>query len=123
VLACNDRRTDYRSAKCGPQKKGSLAIFRLEDQGGSVSACLWPSLSKDRTELSPKRYRVGNGRLEVSDDGAVTVFLRNDDRTHSAEQQKAREMIISFPTITESAHFVRQLESCSSNPEAIVTFS
>jgi DNA polymerase-3 subunit alpha len=94
-------------------KKGDrFAIFRLEDQAGSVKCVLWPEPFKRHNGIVADEATVlVNGRLEVSDDGAVTVFVERLTELTQAEQQKAREMIISIPTTTESAQLCESVRN------------
>jgi DNA polymerase-3 subunit alpha len=84
-------------------KKGDrFAIFRLEDQAGSIKCVLWPEPFRRQSGVVIDDATVlVNGRLEVSDDGAVTVFAERLTELTQAEQQKAREMVIRIPTKAE----------------------
>jgi DNA polymerase-3 subunit alpha len=94
-------------------KKGDrFAIFRLEDQAGSVKCVLWPEPFKRQIGIVADEATVlVNGRLEVSDDGAVTVFAERLTELTQAVQQKAREMVISIPPTTESAQLCEAVKN------------
>jgi DNA polymerase III subunit alpha len=86
-------------------KKGDrFAIFRLEDQAGSVKCVLWPEpFRRQNGNVAEEATVLVNGRLEISDDGGVTVFVDRLTELTQAVQQKAREMVISIPTTAASA--------------------
>jgi DNA polymerase-3 subunit alpha len=95
-------------------KKGDrFAIFRLEDQAGSVKCVLWPEPFRRQSGMVADQATVlVNGRAEISDDGAITVIVEKVTELTQAMQKKAREIIIGFPDTsnpTELCEAVRNL--------------
>jgi DNA polymerase-3 subunit alpha len=86
-------------------KKGDrFAIFRLEDQAGSVKCVLWPEPFRRQSAMVAADATVlVNGRAEISDDGAITVIVEKVTELTQAVQKKAREIIIGFPDTVDSA--------------------
>jgi DNA polymerase-3 subunit alpha len=95
-------------------KKGDrFAIFRLEDQAGSVKCVLWPEPFRRQSGMVADQATVlVNGRAEISDDGAITVIVDKVTELTQAMQKKAREITIGFPDTsdpTELCEAVRNL--------------
>ncbi|HMG72004.1 MAG TPA: OB-fold nucleic acid binding domain-containing protein, partial [Pyrinomonadaceae bacterium] len=86
-------------------KKGDrFAIFRLEDQAGSVKCVLWPEPFRRQSAMVADEATVlVTGRAEISDDGMITVIAEKLTELTQAVQQKARELVIGFPATTNSA--------------------
>jgi DNA polymerase-3 subunit alpha len=84
-------------------KKGDrFAIFRLEDQAGSVKCVLWPEpYRRNSSAVSDESTILVAGRAEISDDGAVTLIADRISELTQAVQQKAREVIIRLPTAND----------------------
>jgi len=80
-------------------KKGDrFAIFRLEDQAGSVKCVLWPEpYRRHGSMLADEAAILISGRAEISDEGPVTIIAEKVTELTQAVQQKARELIIRFP--------------------------
>ncbi|HEU5237847.1 MAG TPA: OB-fold nucleic acid binding domain-containing protein, partial [Pyrinomonadaceae bacterium] len=80
-------------------KKGDrFAIFRLEDQAGSVKCVLWPEpYRRNGSMLADEAAILISGRAEISDEGPVTIIAEKITELTQAVQQKARELIIHFP--------------------------
>jgi DNA polymerase-3 subunit alpha len=94
-------------------KKGDrFAIFRLEDQAGSVKCVLWPEPYRRQSAIVADEATVlVNGRAEISDDGMITVICEKLTELTQAVQQKARELIISLPIATDSAQLCDGVKS------------
>jgi DNA polymerase-3 subunit alpha len=94
-------------------KKGDrFAIFRLEDQAGSVKCVLWPEPFRRQSAIVADEATVlVSGRAEISDDGVITVIAEKLTELTQAVQQKAREMIIGFPAATDSAQLCEAVRS------------
>jgi len=86
-------------------KKGDrFAIFRLEDQAGSVKCVLWPEpFRRHNGMVADEATVLITGRAEISDDGVITVIVEKLTELTHAIQQKARELIIAFPDAPEAA--------------------
>ena len=80
-------------------KKGDrFAIFRLEDQAGSVKCVLWPEpYRRNSAVVADEATILVSGRAEISDEGAITIIAEKIGELTQAVQQKARELIIHFP--------------------------
>ncbi|HEU5238506.1 MAG TPA: DNA polymerase III subunit alpha, partial [Pyrinomonadaceae bacterium] len=80
-------------------KKGDrFAIFRLEDQAGSVKCVLWPEpYRRHSSMLADEATILVSGRAEISEEGPVTIIAEKVTELTQAVQQKARELIIHFP--------------------------
>ncbi|HEX7531232.1 MAG TPA: OB-fold nucleic acid binding domain-containing protein, partial [Pyrinomonadaceae bacterium] len=94
-------------------KKGDrFAIFRLEDQAGSIKCVLWPEPFRRQNGIVAEEATVlVTGRAEISDDGVVTVIAEKLTELTQAVQQKARELIISIPTATDSAQLCEAVKN------------
>ncbi|MDX6383297.1 MAG: polymerase subunit alpha, partial [Blastocatellia bacterium] len=94
-------------------KKGDrFAIFRLEDQAGSVKCVLWPEPFRRQSAMVADDATVlVNGRAEISDDGAITVIVERVTELTQAVQKKAREIIIGFPETADSAQLCESVRS------------
>ncbi|HSQ22933.1 MAG TPA: DNA polymerase III subunit alpha [Pyrinomonadaceae bacterium] len=79
-------------------KKGDrFAIFRLEDQAGSIKCVLWPEpYRRNSSILSDETTILVVGKAEISDEGAITIIAEKITELTQAVQQKARELIIHF---------------------------
>jgi len=85
-------------------KKGDrFAIFRIEDQTGSVKCVLWPEpYRRNSSAISEEATILVAGRAEISDEGAVTLIADRITELTEAVQQKAREMIIRLPVANDA---------------------
>ncbi len=83
-------------------KKGDrFAIFRLEDQDGAVKCVVWPeAFRKHSNQVKEEATLLITGRAEITEDGAITVIVEKIGELGQAIQQKARELIIRLPSMT-----------------------
>ncbi len=83
-------------------KKGDrFAIFRLEDQAGAVKCVVWPeAFRKHSNQVKEEATLLITGRAEITEDGAITVIVEKIGELGQAIQQKARELIIRLPSMT-----------------------
>jgi len=81
-------------------KKGDrFAIFRLEDQAGSVKCVLWPEpYRRNSSIVADEATILVSGRAEIGDEGPVTIIAEKLTELTQAVQQKARELIIYCPS-------------------------
>jgi DNA polymerase III subunit alpha len=88
-------------------KKGDrFAIFRLEDQAGSVKCVLWPEpYRRNSSVIADEATILVTGRAEVSDDGAATLMADKITELTQAVQQKARELIIRMPATINAPQY------------------
>src|SRR6266550_1797465 len=94
-------------------KKGDrFAIFRLEDQAGSVKCVLWPQPFRRQSAMVADEATVlVTGRAEISDDGMITVIAEKLTELTQAVQQKARELVIGFPAMADSAQLCETVKN------------
>lgn len=87
-------------------KKGDrFALFRLEDQFGSVKIVCWPDqFTKSRASIQADQALLIRGRLELSDDGAATIIAQDVQPLESARVRAARKIILRMPeaAVTEA---------------------
>ncbi len=79
-------------------KKGDrFAIFRLEDQLGSVKCVLWPEpYSRHSAVVQDQAPVLVTGRAEI-DESSTTIFAEKVVDLNGAVQRKARELVIRLP--------------------------
>jgi DNA polymerase-3 subunit alpha len=84
-------------------KKGSrFGLIRLEDQAGGVKCVLWPEIySKYEPLLQTDLPVLLSGRLEVSDDGTVSMIAEEVARLDDLLQRKARALMVRLPLSAE----------------------
>lgn len=80
-------------------KKGDrFALFRLEDQFGSVKIVCWPEqYNKFKTQLQADTVILVKGKLELSDDGAATIIAGEIQQLEKARARAARAIILKIP--------------------------
>lgn len=80
-------------------KKGDrFAIFRLEDQAGSVKCVLWPEpYRRNSSVIADESTILVTGRAEITDEGALSLIADRITELTQAVQQKARELVIKLP--------------------------
>src|SRR5207253_4800260 len=85
-------------------KKGDrFAIFRLEDQSGSVKCVVWPEpFRRHGPQINEEAALLVTGRAEISEDSVITVIVEKIGELGQAIQQKARELIIRLPSGAQS---------------------
>lgn len=77
-------------------KKGDrFALFRLEDQFGSVKVVCWPEqFNRYRHLIQGDQVILARGRLELSDEGEATIIAQEVLALESARAQAARLVIV-----------------------------
>ncbi|MFN7926368.1 MAG: DNA polymerase III subunit alpha [Blastocatellia bacterium] len=80
-------------------KKGDrFALFRLEDQFTSVKIVCWPEqFNRYKALIEADNALLVKGRLEVADDGSVTIITQELQPLEGARAIAAREMAIKMP--------------------------
>jgi DNA polymerase III subunit alpha len=80
-------------------KKGDrFALFRLEDQFTSVKIVCWPEqFNRYKALIEADNALLIKGRLEVADDGNVTIVTQEVQPLDGARAIAAREMAIKIP--------------------------
>lgn len=79
-----------------------FALMRLEDQTGGVKCVCWPeTYSKFETNLQEDAPVLITGKVEVTDDGAVTVIAEEVARLEEVLQRKSRGVIVRLPGSTD----------------------
>ena len=77
-------------------KKGDrFALFRLEDQFGSVKIVCWPeAYGRYKDAIRDDQVILVNGRLELSDDGAATLIAQEIQLLESARAKATRLVVV-----------------------------
>ena len=80
-------------------KKGDrFALFRLEDQFTSVKIVCWPEqFNRFKHLIEADNALLVKGRLEVADDGGVTIITQELQPLEGARATAARELTIQIP--------------------------
>ncbi len=80
-------------------KKGDrFAIFQLEDHAGGVKCVAWPEpFRRHGAVIRAEAVVLVTGRVESSDEGAVTLMVEKVGELDQAIQQKAKEIIVRLP--------------------------
>jgi DNA polymerase III subunit alpha len=84
-------------------KKGDrFAIFQLEDHAGGVKCVAWPEpFRRHGAVIRAEAVVLVTGRVENSDEGAVTLMVEKVGELEQAIQQKAKEIIVRLPSDTD----------------------
>ncbi len=91
-------------------KKGDrFALFRLEDQFGSVKIVCWPEqYSRFKDLIQSDLATLIKGRLEISDEGGATIIAQEILQLESARAKAAKSVIIK---LTENSVTQKNLET------------
>ena len=94
-------------------KKGDrFAIFRLEDQAGSVKCVVWPEPYRRHSAMIMEEATIlVNGRAEISDEGTTTIIAETLIELNRAVQHKARELVIRLPAAPDYAQLCESIKS------------
>lgn len=92
-------------------KKGSrFALLRLEDQGGGIKCVLWPeTFSKYEATVQNDVAVLMTGRLEVTDDGQISLIADEVARLEDILQRKARSVTIRLPAASDPKPLLERL--------------
>lgn len=79
-------------------KKGDrFALLRIEDQFGSVKVVCWPeSFNKYKHLLQSDMVLLVKGKLELTDEGAATIFVQEAQQLESARAGVAKAFVVRF---------------------------
>ncbi|HYE71883.1 MAG TPA: OB-fold nucleic acid binding domain-containing protein, partial [Blastocatellia bacterium] len=79
-------------------KKGDrFALFRLEDQFGSVKVVCWPEqFNRYKDRLIAEAAVLVKGRLEIPDEGAPSLIVNEVQPLEGARAMAARAVVITF---------------------------
>ncbi|NDD65301.1 MAG: hypothetical protein EBZ36_15195, partial [Acidobacteria bacterium] len=100
-------------------KKGDrFALFRLEDQLGSVRIVCWPdAYARYREVIGEDKVLLINGRLELSDDGAATLIAQGVQPLETARARATRMVTVRLAESAFRLVSLQRLEQLvSSNP-------
>ncbi len=100
-------------------KKGDrFALFRLEDQFGSVKIVCWPeTFNRCKNLLKDDQAVLIMGRLELSDDGAATIIAQEIQRLEGARAKAAKAVIVQMTQHSVTDQSLKTLSQIiSSNP-------
>jgi DNA polymerase-3 subunit alpha len=85
-------------------------MFRLEDQFGAVRIICWPEqFGKYRSLIQNDAAILVKGRLELSDEGAVTIVATEVQQLESARARLARRVVLIMPETTISEERLENL--------------
>jgi DNA polymerase-3 subunit alpha len=95
-------------------KKGDrFALFRLEDQYGSVKVVCWPEqFNKYKNILQSDEVVLVKGKLELSDEGGATgasIIVQEIHQLERARSSAARAIIVRMPERSVSAGSIEAL--------------
>jgi DNA polymerase III subunit alpha len=90
-------------------KKGDrFALFRLEDQYGSVKIVCWPEqFNRYKSLMQADLAVLIKGRLELSDEGTATIIAQEIQQLESARAKAARTIVLK---VTEDSVSERNLK-------------
>jgi DNA polymerase-3 subunit alpha len=75
-----------------------FALMRLEDQTGGVKCVCWPEVfGKCENSLQDDIPVLVTGKIEASDDGAITIISEEVSRLEDILQRKSKGLIIQVP--------------------------
>jgi DNA polymerase III subunit alpha len=75
-----------------------FALMRLEDQTGGVKCVCWPEVfSKCENSLQDDIPVLATGKIEASDEGAITIICEEVSRLEDILQRKSKGLIIQVP--------------------------
>lgn len=100
-------------------KKGDrFALFRLEDQFGSVKIVCWPEqYTKYKAHLQDGGALLIRGKLELSDEGAATIIVQDLQPLESARVLAARRIVLKIPEAALTADRLEAFEElCAGLP-------
>ncbi len=80
-------------------KRGDrFALFRIEDQFGSVKVVCWPEqFNRYKNLLQSDEVALVRGRLELSDEGEATIIAQEIHQLERARSNAARAILIKMP--------------------------
>lgn len=100
-------------------KKGDrFALFRLEDQFGSVKSVCWPEqYNRYKHLIQADTAVLIRGRLELSDEGGATIIAQEIQPLENARARAARSIIIRVAEATVTDQTLRDLNDLiAANP-------
>ncbi|NOT59555.1 MAG: DNA polymerase III subunit alpha [Acidobacteria bacterium] len=92
-------------------KKGDkFAMFQLEDQFGSVKIVCWPeTYNRNKALLEADHAVLIKGKLELTDEGAATIYAAEIVQLESARTSAARGMVLNMPESSVNEARLEQL--------------
>jgi DNA polymerase-3 subunit alpha len=100
-------------------KKGDrFALFRLEDQYGSVKIVCWPEqFNRYKSVIQTDLAVLVKGRLELSDEGAATIITQEIQQLENARVKAAKAVIIKMTETSVTDQYIKALnEIINSHP-------
>ncbi|MFM8393575.1 MAG: DNA polymerase III subunit alpha, partial [Acidobacteriota bacterium] len=93
------------------RKGDRFALFRLEDQFGSVKIVCWPdTYARYRGVIKDDQVLLVTGRLELSDEGAPTLIAQVIQPLESARAKATRTVIIRTDEVGVAREMLTRLE-------------
>jgi DNA polymerase-3 subunit alpha len=92
-------------------KKGDrFALFRIEDQFGSVKIVCWPeSFNKYKALLQADMVLLVRGKLELTDEGAATIFAQEIQQLENARAGVAKAFVVKLSEETIGEDMLTEL--------------
>lgn len=92
-------------------KKGHrFALLRLEDEASGVKCVLWPEVfSKFEKMLLNDAAVLVSGKLDVTDDGGITIIAEEVARLDDVLQRKSRAVVLRIPSEGETSGLLTDL--------------
>ena len=92
-------------------KKGDrFALFRIEDQFGSVKIVCWPeSFNKYKALLQTDMVLLVKGKLELTDEGAATIFAQELQQLENARAGVAKAFVVKLQEETVGDDLLTEL--------------
>lgn len=92
-------------------KKGDrFALFRLEDQFGSVKVVCWPeTFNRYKNLISDDQVLLVRGKLELSDEGEATIIAAEMQQLDAARTNAARGVLVQIPECAVSVQGIETL--------------
>lgn len=104
-------------------KKGDrFALFRIEDQYGSVKVVCWPEqFNKYKSLLQSDEVALVRGRLELSDEGDATIIAQEVQHLERARSSAARAIVIKVAAESVTAKNLAMLGDLISRGQGAAT--
>jgi DNA polymerase III subunit alpha len=81
------------------KKNDQFALMRLEDESGGVKCVVWPDVYKKAHKLLKSDFAVlVTGKIEVTDEGTITLIANEIEPLEEVKQRRAKTMIVRLPS-------------------------
>jgi DNA polymerase-3 subunit alpha len=104
------------------RKGDRFALFRIEDQYGSVKVVCWPEqFNKYKSLLQSDEVVLVRGRLELSDEGDATIIAQEVQHLERARSSAARAIVIKMAAESVTANNLATLGDLISRGQGAAT--